>query len=344
MAKSQRDYGIDLLKCIAIIGVIIIHSCSYAYEPGSFNWCASIFWGSLVRASVPVFLMCSGALFLGRKEPLSLKKLFTHTLPRIIAALFVWAAIYKLYRLYISGTLTTAALFQAAKEIFLFNHESHLYYLHIVIIVYLLLPLTDFITRTAPKRLLEYLLLFWFAFGILCPSLSSFWPFTLIKGIPTQYKINMTYAAAGYGILGFYIKKYPPHRWLCAIFAILGFSVIFGGTLIFSLKANSLYEGFFDGMAPGACFLAAGIFGLFSCAKPPSSTFLRSCIEYVSKGSFCAYLSHLIFLWLLAHLGFTVQLLPAIICAPARALCCLFCCLALYAVLSRIPVIRKWII
>lgn len=344
ISATRRDYGIDLLKCIAIFGVIVIHSCSYAYALRSFDWYATVFWGSLVRASVPIFLMCSGALFLGRDEPLSMKKLFTHTLPRILAALIVWAMLYKLYRLMMGGGLSGAAVFQAVKEVLLFHHESHLYYLHIIIIVYLLLPLTDLVARNASRRLLEYLLLFWFVFGILYPAIAGVWPFTLLRGIPTQYKLNMTYAAVGYGLLGFYMKKYPPRRWVCAGLAVLGFLIIFCGTVILSIRENALYEGFFNGMAPGACFLAAGIFGCFSPAKPPASPIFRGTAEYVSKASFCVYLSHLIFLWQLARIGLTAQVLPAIICAPLRALCCLLCSLALYFILSHIPIVKKWLI
>lgn len=343
MSPQKRIYGIDLLKCIAIIGVIIIHACYYGYELGSFHWLSSVFWGSIVRASVPIFFMCSGALFLGRGEPFSMKKLFTRTLPRIIIALFLWAFVYKLYRLGISGSLNGASLFHAFKEVLLFNHENHFYYLHITIILYLLMPLAELIAAKASRRLLEYLLLFWFVFAILYPSVSGLWPFSLLFGIPKQYAVNMTYGSVGYALLGYYIKAYPPRKLISALSASLGFIIVFGGTVLFSMRNGSLYEGFLSGMSPGVCLLGAGIFGLFCGVERPSAPFGKG-VEYVSKASFCIYLSHLIILWEITGLGFTARLLPALICTPLRAICCAAAGTALYFILSHIPIIKKWLI
>ena len=63
---DKRDRSIDLLKTLAIFGVLTIHTCTLGYQHpvGSFSWLSTVFWGSVVRASVPIFLMCSGALLL----------------------------------------------------------------------------------------------------------------------------------------------------------------------------------------------------------------------------------------------------------------------------------------
>ena len=70
MENSNRVLAIDLVKCIAIFGVAVIHVVSpgYTNPAGSFNWWASLFWGSVTRASVPLFLMCTGVLFLDERS------------------------------------------------------------------------------------------------------------------------------------------------------------------------------------------------------------------------------------------------------------------------------------
>lgn len=207
----ERNSKIDLLKTVAIFGVIVIHMCSggYAAQIPSFNWISSVFWGSIVRASVPIFFMCSGALLLSPQKDLSLKKLFTKNLLKIVIAMFAWASAYKFYHLFTAETLTFAACLQALKEVILFKHEFHLYYLHILILVYVFLPITRIFVKNASQKELKYALAIWFLLGIIYPTVKVFWPFNLLTGIPVQWSMNMTYSAIGYGILGYYLSCYP---------------------------------------------------------------------------------------------------------------------------------------
>lgn len=208
--SQKRSVSIDLIKTIAIIGVVVIHTCSLGYQNPlmSANWLSSVFWGCLSRASVPLFFMCSGALLLDPDKPLSFKKLYTRNLPRIVLALFFWALCYKAYHLIAADNLNTAAIVQAAKELLLFRHEYHLYFLHIMMLVYVLLPIMRVFTRHASRTELRYALILWFLLGIVYPTLRPYWPLSLLGGIPSQWMLNMTYAAIGYGLLGYYINCY----------------------------------------------------------------------------------------------------------------------------------------
>ncbi|HHV99138.1 MAG TPA: acyltransferase [Clostridiaceae bacterium] len=125
----ERNHAIDILKVIAIIGVLIIHSCSggYSYGVGTFNWVSAVFWGSLTRASVPIFLMCSGALLLNPQKELPVRKLYFKNLLRILVALFFWAMAYKVFGLVITHTLTTQNLLQSIKEVILYLNMSLIY-------------------------------------------------------------------------------------------------------------------------------------------------------------------------------------------------------------------------
>lgn len=343
--KPKRDYSIDLLKSIAIIGVIVIHTCSYNYEIASLNWTSSVFWGSVVRASVPIFFMCSGALFLSPDQPFSIKKLFSKSLPRIIVAMLVWALFYKVFHLAVGGSLTLAHLIQELKEVLLFNQEFHLYYLQILVLVYLFLPISRVLTQNSSKKELQYLLLLWFAFGIIYPTVISFWPFNLLSGIAIQYKINMTFAAIGYGILGFYLKQYPLNnrKWYW-ILSLGGFLFIFLGTYYMSAKNGLFYTGFLEGMSLGVALLAAGIFGLGSSVTTLDNELFRKSIVFISKASFCIFLSHVFFIYLLPHTGLSTSILPTIISIPLITLLIFTCSLLLYPILACIPVVNKWLI
>ena len=343
--KKGRDFSLDVLKSLAIFGVIVIHVCSYQDPVRSFGWVASITWGSLVRASVPIFFMCSGALLLSPDRPFSAKQFFQKNFLRIVVAMFVWAMGYQIYHLTVDGNLTLQGLWQAVKAVLLFHQEFHLYYLQILLIVYLCLPITRILTQYATRQQLRYFLLLWFALGIVYPTVLPFWPFTLLSGIPLQYKINMTYAALGYGVLGFYLKRYPPQRRRGSVLlALCGFFLIWGGTYVFSLRGGTLYQGFFEGMSPGTCLLAAGIFGFCVKLSPPMDQRIKAAAVYLSKASFCIYLTHVFFIYLLSGAGVSTGCLSTMISIPLIACGVFLCSLPVYVVLSHIPVVRKWLV
>jgi len=371
--RDERNYSIDIIKTIAIIGVITIHSCyeGYGYSIGSFNWLSSVFWGSLTRASVPLFLMCSGALLLDPEKDMTIKKLYTKNMLRIIIALFFWATAYKIFILAVFQEFSLHALIQIFKEILVFKHESHLYYLHIIIIVYTFLPITRVFIRNANKIEVQYFLAIWFLLGILYPLIRKFWPFTLLVGIPAQWMMNMTYASIGYGILGYYLNKnVKSNKIIYKLLFVAGFLGVFIGTWIGSVRSGTLYQLFLEGMTPFVSFMATGIFGLvrsknFFSSAVTSEKFKNPEIEAaiseiaaakemknyrkifftgLSKASFCIYLVHKFFIYIFNLNGFKVNILPAIVSIPILVTVNLLCCVVVYLVLSRIPVVKKYII
>ncbi len=345
--KKPTFLEIDACKTLAIFGVVIIHTCiaGYSYDVGSGNWLSSVFWGSISRASVPLFFMCSGALLLDPQKELTLRKLFSKNLLRICVALFFWAFAYKLYHLYLNSAFSLGNLIQAGKEVVLFSHESHLYYLHMLILVYLFLPVTRILIAAATKVQLQYALGLWFVFGIFFPTVSGFWPFTLLQGIPLQWKMNMTYAAIGYGILGYYLKRYPIGRRTHSLaFFGVGFCLIFFGTWTLSVQQGELYLGFLEGMSVGVCLLAIGIFSLCMQKKKPWGRRSAATLHFFSKASFCIFLVHVFFISRFSYWGFTVFLLPCIVSIPMVVLGNVFLSTLVYLVLSRVPLVKRWLV
>jgi len=342
---KKRNLIIDLIKTIAIFGVLVIHVGSGVLtqtEVSTFEWFSGLFWGSLVRASVPLFLMASGAVMLAPGKPLSLKKLYFHNISRIVVAMLVWGFGYKIYHLVVAGQLNPSMIWYSVKRLLLFDQEFHFYYIHMILLVYVFLPVTRIFAEKADKKLLEHALCLWLALAVVYPTLRAFSPFSLLSGLTGQWAINLTFASIGYGLLGYYLRQYPlslPKGALC--FGI-GFVLTFGLTLGFSLSAGVLNELFLQGTSFGVCLLAVGIFSLAPFVK--LSNFCGRAVTYLSKASFCIYLSHMFILYLLTSLGITASVLPAICSVPLISILVLFVCLVIYAVLSKIPVVNKWII
>lgn len=344
--KTSRNIGIDLLKSIAIFGVIVIHLCSAGYSNPvlSGNWISTVFWGSLVRGSVPIFLMCSGALLLDSSKELTIKKLYFKNILRIVLAMFIWSMLYKVYHLIASDTLEISSLIQSLKEVFLFKQEFHMYYIHIMIIVYVFLPITRVFVKNATQKELLYALSIWFILGIVYPTARVYWPFNLLSGIPAQWLINMTYASIGYGILGFYITRYPLSTKCNCLLSVAGFIFVFGLTTYVSVKNGILYEGFLEGMSVGVALLATGIFGLFYNMKDKMSCKASILCTKLSKGSFCIFLVHVFVIYLFGYFGIGVNDFPCFVSIPLLSALNLFLSYVIYFIMSKIPFVNRWLI
>lgn len=345
--KPQRDVSVDLVKTLAIVSVLLIHVSAPGVsgaEVGSPRWLTCLFWDSISRMAVPLFLMASGALLLDPERPLPLRKLYGKSVPRLLIALLFWAMCYKLFDLTLWAGIDRWTLEQAVKEVLLFKHEEHLYYLHIMLLVYAFLPLTRLLAQHGDRKLLEYGLALWFLLGILYPTVRVFWPVTLLTGIPVQWRMNMTYASIGYTLLGFYLVKHHPRprRSLSLLALAAGLCVTFGGSWARSAAAGKLETHFLEGMGVGVFLVALGSWGLCRRARPGPAA--ARAVTYISKASFCVFLTHIFFLKGLLQLGISARSGPAIVTVPLISALLLGCGCGVYALLSHIPGVRRWLV
>lgn len=326
-------------------GVLLIHVSAggFGCPVGSFDWLSALFWGSVSRASVPIFLMLTGALLLDPDREVDIRRLWLGRIPRLLAALLFWALVYRLWRMARwGGGITGQGFRDAVRHTLAFHHQNHLYYLHIALLVYALLPALRLIAAQADRGTLRYLLGLWVVLGILYPTLKDVWPLTLLYGIPTQYGLNLAYSSLGYVLLGWYLRRYARRPGAWALTAAAGFLVIFGGTALLSLRDGALNESLMEGSSPGAALLAAGVCGW-------AFTGLREwrapgVMMILSRASFCVYLVHLLPYWELGRLGVSAAAGPCAVSIPLTAAAVLAGSLAVWAVLSRVPLVRDWLI
>lgn len=351
LTPSNRNIALDALKAIAIICVLFIHASASGLSNlplGSRGWFYTAAWAVVSRFAVPVFLMVSGALLLNPEKSLTIKKLFSKNLLRIIVALLLWATIYEAYGIYLQSMVQndfTLALVKAAiKNILTFDTHFHLYYLHITILVYLFLPITRLFTLHASRVQLKYALCLWFCLGILYPFLRKFYPLNLITGIPTQFAINMTYSAIGYGLMGFYLHRYKPYNWIAyASLFIVGTCVVGTGVYYTSMRAGHFNPMFLEGMSPGVAIMAIGTFGgvvhFFERYTP--TKIIAVVITYLSASSFSVFLVHDVFNIYFREHGFKLASWSPLIALPTLVGLNLILSLCVYEFLRRMPVLRK---
>lgn len=143
MTKS-RDSGIDLLRIICVISVIMIHSSMQfiSNNQTSIEKLFTYFFYIIPRFSVPCFVMISGAFVLSDVRNKSLKHFYRKTLVKILIPAVLVTFIYFCYDVVRCVALGHIS-FQIADILMLLkaNHPYyHLWYLYMIAGIYLLVP------------------------------------------------------------------------------------------------------------------------------------------------------------------------------------------------------------
>ena len=343
-----RIAAVDYAKTLAIACVVVIHVSSEVLlgrQAGSAAWLEGLFWSSLARGAVPLFLMCSGALFMDRTGGLSVRHIWKRNIPHILLALLVWAAVYKMIPRFLHEKVTADALRAILLELLCGQHEGHLYFLHIMLLVYAALPVTYTFAANADEKTERYALAFWIVFGVLLPTAKSLGLLHAFSGIFLQWPLTLAWGAIGCTWMGHLLMKrcpLPAHLAAAMIFA--GFIICFAGTWFRSVRAGKLSAQLLEGLSPGPCFLAAGFFSLCMRVGKRENRRLERIAKELSGGTFCVYLVHLLVLRALAHIGLSTGCFRPAGSVPALALLCLVGSYCIYLLLKRIPWVSRWLI
>ena len=324
---GSRIAAVDYAKTLAIVCVVMIHVSSellLGRQIGSAAWLEGLFWSSLARGAVPLFLMCSGVLFLDRSGGLSVRRIWKRNIPHILLALLVWAAVYKLVPRFLHEKLTAEALRTILLELLCGQHEGHLYFLHIMLLVYAALPVTYTFAANADEKTERYALAFWIVSGVLLPTAKGLGLLHAFSGIFLQWPLTLAWAAIGCTWLGhFLMNRDPLPVHLAAAMLLAGFLICFAGTWLRSVRAGKLSAQLLEGLSPGPCLIAAGVFSLCMRVGKKGYGKLARMAKALSGGSFCVYLAHLLVLRVLAHVGFSTSCFRPAVSVPFLTLLCL---------------------
>lgn len=199
-AQLQRRIPyLDILRVIACLLVILIHTPITQYD-AYYNTpsIASAVYTVLVAVNCNLFFMITGALLLPVTMPN--KRFLKRRLRVILFPLIVWTIVYLLEHAFLLHNFTPRLLTSI-----LFNPvEGLLWYVYVLLVIYVTLPLVSKCIEAIGKHGVQTLLVLWL--------LSSFIPYQ--HGVfieATQYSHNMFGAFAnyyGYVLLGYYMHRY----------------------------------------------------------------------------------------------------------------------------------------
>ena len=162
--RTDRIVYFDYLRIFAIFAVIINHcTISDKLDVRSFEWSVSNTYFSVVQWGVPVFVMISGALFLGREQ--TLQKIFRKNILRIATAFAFWSALYACWRYFVTHEKNSIR----EMVLSMIKGHYHMWFLFIIIDLYLIVPLLNKIVEDS--KLAVYFVILAFLFTFLFPQM-----------------------------------------------------------------------------------------------------------------------------------------------------------------------------
>lgn len=293
----QRLVFVDVLRAVAIVGVVIIHGLDqilrFASDQSSLSWWYANLFNSSVRWVLPAFFMISGLLLLPKHEDLS--TFLSKRLKRIIVPTLVWSALYGVWTWsHYNSNLTIKDQLIAT-----FVHGTpyyHLYFLFAILGFYLLNPLLSTFIRHASQRRFAYAVTIFLAMASVA-NMSVGWFLHVYPGTRLM-SLFQWLPYTGYYLAGLYLHTYPL-TWSTKKIVLVVASLIAlatAGTYVLTSTFGHGPQGvlFQDYLSPNVIAVSLLVFTLFTRIKekniPP---WIKGSIKGLAGASFGIYLIHL---------------------------------------------------
>lgn len=201
---EQRTTWADWVRVISSFLVVVHTSATLMPRFGAIlpaDWWAANVFDSIARICVPLFLMLTGALLLGRDEPLEVY--FKKRIAKVALPLLAWSLIYIVWSTYLGGD---GMKLRNLERILIKPAYFHLWYFYALIGLYLFVPFLRIMVAHASQRLLYYFVGLWFLAVVVLPQIAYYsdrdiqWDFRFIGGF------------VGYLVLGYLLSKWQPGK------------------------------------------------------------------------------------------------------------------------------------
>ena len=291
--RGEKNYNLELIRIISFVFVILIHVTNYycrAYgEIHQSEYVFALILDMLARVSVPCFFMITGALLLGREEPL---EKHIRRLLRFFIVLIVWSLIYTLWNNFYMKTPYNL------KTIFYEPAEAHLWYLYAMIPIYMVLPFFQIMCKHMNLRM-EQAFLVVITVAVIYTYLLSFEHEEAYYDLPLVGDKIYSY----YVFVGYYIYKYRKHVIRNQKIPVVLFGCCMGINIImtfFHTVKNGVHcEKYMEYQNPllalAACMFFIFIIRLKKTEFCPGES-VRRIMDLFCGCSFGIYLIHILFL------------------------------------------------
>lgn len=201
MTIDKRDYRLDVLRALAILMIVLMHSPMPASVPGYVLSGISY----LTAPGLVLFFVISGALLLDNR--LSTKDFLKRRFSKILYPTFFWTLFYIGVNIVVDGQSIPCTI--KALLSFPFSAQGHgvLWFMYTLAGLYLLVPVLSRWLQRASKREVEFYLLLW--------VVTLIYPYLALWLEINESNTGVLYYLAGYVgyfVLGYYLKHYYKYR------------------------------------------------------------------------------------------------------------------------------------
>lgn len=373
--SDNRIVWLDVIRCVAMIMVIGVHCIDPFYIsptmraiPEYTHWAA--IYGSLLRPSVPLFVMMTGLLLLPvKKQPLG--KFYKKRIYRVLFPFLIWSVLYSMFP-WVTGVLglpkeiigdffcytqgqESQSLIDSLKDVamipFNFSHkENHMWYIYLLIGLYLYMPFFSAWIENADRKTKRAFLLIWII-SLFIPYLKEYVANCLFKrsgyvfGTDTWNEFGLFYYFAGFNgylLLGHYVKK--GNDWslmktfiLCILMFAVGYYITYTGFSTTASNPNATeteMELFFTFCSPNVLLMTLATFLLLQKVVITNSTVIKVLANMTQCG-FGIYMVHY-FVVGPFFLLIGPSSLPIPLQVPLMAICIFLCSWAFTALIYKL--------
>ncbi len=276
--------------------------------------------------------MISGMFVLNPNKKFDTKRFYKKNVLRLFTALCFWSIAYGLYGV-CSNPNSSWTLFSIIGPVFYKRLPwYHLWFMYMIIGLYVLVPLLRVFIKNASRRNLEYFVVLFFVANSI-----AFWNEFMPK---LNFSLPEVTSYLGYFILGYYLLNYEfSKRTRNLIYILSLFSVAF--IVLLHLKMDAPPRTYISATNnPFVIIIASGAFLLFKYSNLKEGK-CYGVIKELSKLSFGVYLVHDFFIQFIQ-----LDFLPgsAWVVIPIKGILVILCSLVVIFVLSKIPVVKKYLI
>ena len=322
MINNARNHRLDLLRVIALMMIILMHSpmpkCAQA--PSFIISGLSYF----TAPGIGLFFMISGALLLGNS--LSTRDFLRRRFSKILFPTVLWTFFYMIVY-YFEGSLSFNEALKSIVSIpFSWQYQGILWFMYTLAGLYLLTPILSRWLKTASKREVEFYLLLW-GISLLYPYLEN------LLFIDTSSTGILYYFSGylGYFLLGYYLNTFYSFKIIHVIVAILIAVLI--PVILYSCNLEFNFYSLLWYLSIPVALLAYVWFVLIN--RTPDKQF--SLISEISRLSFGIYFIHIFilrkFLWKIE----IIKDLPGLIQIPVVMITTLILSYLIVKLISRLP-------
>lgn len=337
--KKERILYFDVMNILACIAVVFQHHNSHMHSfDGSFSWTVSLAMECMLYWSVPVFLMISGANLLGYHEKYDTKTFFQKRLLRVAVPWLIWSLVMLVWKLATGQLKGDPSPLECVQLVLSNNVEGIYWFFGTLFLLYSITPLLTYLTPH--RKLLWYTVGVLFVLSAVQPVLGDYLP------IPPAIIDALRNSLVIYYLLGYLLNTTQlskKQRILLYLAAVISVAVRFFGSYFTSVAAQATTLTVRGNKMCNAIVTSSALFVFWKQVRwekwIPGK--VQAVLPLLASYSFGVYLLHRIVIYHLRDfLGLGLSSLRwKTLWAPVT-----YCiCIAIIAILKKIPVIRKYI-